>query len=77
MKKNPIRNLSTIALLLVALIALPLVGCEEKGPMEKAGESMDEAIDDARDAADEIGDDIEDAADEVGDEVDDATDGGN
>ena len=40
-----------------------LTGCEEKGPMEKAGESIDEAVDDAGDAVEDAADDVEDATD--------------
>jgi len=43
-------------------------GCEDDGPMENAGESVDDAADDAADA-------VDDAADNVDDAVDDATDG--
>lgn len=40
-----------------------LTGCEEDGPAEEAGESIDEAIDDAGDAIEDAGDDIEDKTD--------------
>lgn len=43
-------------------------GCENDGPMENAGEAVDEAADDAADA-------VDDAADNIDDAVDDATDG--
>ena len=51
-----------------------LLGCENEGPAERAGESVDEAIEDAGDgmenAAEDVEDAVEDAADEVEDEVD-------
>jgi hypothetical protein len=47
----------------VLALALLLWGCPEKGPMEKAGEKIDEA-------AEEVEDAVEDAADEVEDAVD-------
>ncbi len=34
--------------------------CQEKGPMEKAGESADKAVEDAGDAIEDAGDDIQD-----------------
>lgn len=37
------------------------VACEKKGPAEKAGESIDEGMDNAGDAMEEVGDDIQDA----------------
>jgi len=37
------RNLSVIVAAL--LLATPLVGCNEEGPMEKAGRKFDEAVD--------------------------------
>jgi tRNA A37 threonylcarbamoyltransferase TsaD len=37
--------------LLLAGAAVPLVGCEE-GPLEEAGEEVDDAVDDAGDAID-------------------------
>jgi hypothetical protein len=58
-----------IALLLVG--SLGLVACEEKGPMEKMGEKMDEAGEEIKEAADDVGDEIEEAAEEVKDAVDD------
>lgn len=51
-------------LLLAALLAtstLGLAACAEKGPMEKMGESMDQAADDVSDAAKQTADDVEDA----------------
>jgi hypothetical protein len=49
----------------IGMIALALLGCpEKKGPLEKAGEKMDDVMDD-------MGDAVEDAADEVEDAVDD------
>ena len=39
-------------LMMIALAAFmaPLVGCEEKGPMEEAGEKVDEAARDTKEA---------------------------
>lgn len=40
-----------------------LVGCEEEGPLEEAGEQMDDAMDEAGDAIEDAGDEVEDATD--------------
>ena len=49
--------------LLISLLAstLALSACEQDGPMEKAGESIDNAVDDSKDALDDAADDIKDA----------------
>lgn len=59
------KTLNLKLLLLLSLVAgmATLTGCEEKGPMEKAGESIDEAVDDAGDAVEDAADDVEDATD--------------
>ena len=55
---------ATIAL----LMAFALTACEEQGPAERAGEEIDEAVEN-------VGDSLEEGAEEIEDEVDDATDG--
>ena len=58
-------NAKEIALLTALSLGITgLAACEEEGPLEKAAEKTDDALDDAGDA-------IEDAADEVKDAVDD------
>jgi hypothetical protein len=50
-------------LLVSALIGgLSVTGCKEKGPMEKAGESIDDAAKKTGDAAKEAGEKVKDAA---------------
>ena len=49
-------------MLMLAAWVTPMVGCKEKGPMEKAGETMDEAGKDAKRSMEKAGDKIEDAA---------------
>lgn len=44
--------------------AFALVGCEEKGPMEKAGASMDEAARETGEAFEEAGEELNDAVNE-------------
>ena len=40
-----------------------LTGCEQEGPAERAGERMDEAVEEAGDAVEEAADDLENATD--------------
>jgi hypothetical protein len=52
-------------LLFPLLLVCPvLYGCPEEGPAERAGEKIDEAVDDAGDAIEEAGDELEDATDD-------------
>ena len=48
--------------LLMALMAGGLVACDNQGPAEEAGESIDESLEDAGEGMEELGEDIEDAA---------------
>jgi hypothetical protein len=41
-----------------------LSGCENEGPLERAGENVDDAVDDAGDAVEDAGEEIEDAVDD-------------
>ena len=52
----------TSILLAALFLGGGITACEQDGPMEEAGEEIDDAVDDA-------GDEIEDAADEVEDEI--------
>lgn len=57
MKKYLLSGLALLAL-------LGMAGCEDhEGPAERAGESIDEATDEAGDAMEDAGDEIEDAVD--------------
>ncbi|MCB1684163.1 MAG: hypothetical protein KDI31_06750 [Pseudomonadales bacterium] len=57
-----------------ALLSVFLIGCEKEGPAERAGESIDETVDDVRDRIGEAGDSIDDMADDARDAVEDAAD---
>ena len=48
---------------IASALAAGMVGCEEKGPMEKAGEKVDDAADKVGDAVKDAGEEIKDAAD--------------
>lgn len=63
-------------LFLVLLTTLAFVACEDRGPAEKAGEKIDDAMDNGaaamEDAADAVGDaarDAEDAARDAAEEM--------
>ncbi len=64
------RKASTLALIVFA--AFFAVACEEKGPAEKAGEKIDEAMSEAKDSAKEAGEKMEEAAKDAGDAIEEA-----
>ena len=54
-----------ILLGLCACLTLPaLIGCEEKGPAERAGEKIDNAVKDVGEAMEEAGEKIQEKMDE-------------
>lgn len=55
------------------LIALPLVACQNDGPIERAAEEIDEAVEDVRAGGETTGNAIDDAIDEVAEDLEDAT----
>ena len=62
-------------LLAVLLMTLPLyAACERKGPLERAGEEIDEAFEDVRNGGETLGNKLDDAVDDVSDGVSDAAD---
>jgi predicted small lipoprotein YifL len=65
MKTNP-GTKSLSAVLLAATLGLGLAACEKQGPLEKAGEEIDEAVDTLRNDGEESNaTKIDDAIDEV------------
>ena len=60
------KSLNQLLIVCAALALVAFAGCEKKGPMEKAGEKVDEA-------AQKTGDAVKDAAEKTGDAVDKAT----
>ena len=58
--------------LLAGALVLSLAGCEEKGPAERAGERMDEAIEDVQDSTEDMRDEAGEALDEAQREFDEA-----
>jgi hypothetical protein len=62
-------------LLAVLLMTLPLyVACEREGPLERAAEEVDEAIEDVKNGGETLGNKVDDAVDDVREGVNDATD---
>jgi predicted small lipoprotein YifL len=49
--------------LVLGLLTFPLAACEQKGPAEKAGEQVDQAMEEAKE-------EIEQAADAIRDKID-------
>jgi hypothetical protein len=52
-------------------LVLMFAGCEKKGVLERAGEEIDEAVEDVRAGGETTGNKIDDAVDEVRDAADD------
>jgi hypothetical protein len=59
----------------ILLVALPLfVACDRQGPLERAGEEVDEAFEDVKSGGETLGNKVDDAIDDVRDGVNDAVD---
>ncbi len=58
------KGVAPFALLLMA------VACEKQGPLERAGEEIEEAVEDSRAGGETVGNKLDDAVDEVVDAVD-------
>jgi predicted small lipoprotein YifL len=58
---------------LAATAALGMAACEKQGPLEKAGEEVDEAVDTVKNGGEEsTASKVDDAVDEARDKVEDA-----
>ena len=64
-----------LALLMIAAAAL--AACEEEGPLERAGEEADEAIEDARQEGETLGNRIDDTIDQAREDINEATEDDN
>ena len=61
--------------LLTALLSLGVAACEKKGPLEQAGEEVDEAVDTIKNGGEEsTATKVDDAVDEAREGAEDATD---
>jgi hypothetical protein len=59
---------------MAATAALGVAACEKQGPLEKAGEEVDEAVDTIKNGGEEsTANKVDDAVDEARDKVEDAT----
>lgn len=58
-----LKNTRWIALL--SLVALLAVGCEQKGPAERAGERIDDTAEEISDSARDVGNRVEDACEDL------------
>lgn len=56
------------------LLLIPLCACEREGPLERAGEEIDEAAENIRNGGETTGNRIDDAIDDVRDGIEDARD---
>lgn len=60
-------------LLAALLVTLPLfAACEPEGPLERVGEEVDEAFEDAKNGGETLANKVDDAIDDVREGVDDA-----
>ena len=66
-----LKRLLTIMILILSISAF--TACESKGPVEKAGEKIDEAVQKTTDKAKEVTEAVKENAEEVGKEVKKAT----
>ncbi|HEY8156267.1 MAG TPA: hypothetical protein VII72_19210 [Myxococcota bacterium] len=57
--------MKSVALSIVAALALSIVACREEGAGERAGQKIDEAVEDAGEAVEDAGEAVEDAAEEA------------
>ena len=57
---------------LIGLAALAVSACDDKGPLEQAGEEADEAIEDMANGGEEFANKMDDAVDEIRDGAEDA-----
>jgi predicted small lipoprotein YifL len=68
------KNNRSSVLLLAALMGLGLAACEKKGPLEKAGEEVDEAVATVKNGGEEpVSAKIDDAVDDAAKKVEKAT----
>jgi predicted small lipoprotein YifL len=58
---------------MAATAALGLAACEKQGPLEKAGEEVDEAVDTIKNGEESTATKVDDAVDEARDAAEDAT----
>jgi hypothetical protein len=68
-------NVKIISIFLVSFLAFFATACDSNdGPMEKAGERVDEAVDESKDTLEKVGENGKSVIEDMGDKVEDATD---
>lgn len=65
---------TSLTLLTIAFLSIGVSACVEKGTAEKAGASLDQAVENADDKAAEVGEAVGDAVEKAGEKVESATD---
>jgi type II secretory pathway predicted ATPase ExeA len=55
-----------------SILALGFAACEKKGPVEQAGEEIDEAVDTVKNGGESVASKVDDAADDARKAVEDA-----
>ncbi len=61
-------------LLTALLLTLPLLGCDNDGAAERAGEEIDETVEDVRAGGETVGNRIDDAVDDTREAAEDVRD---
>jgi len=64
--------MKSVALPILAALALSVVACRDEGSAERAGRKIDEAVQDTREAGEQALDDAGEALDDAGDAVSEA-----
>jgi hypothetical protein len=64
-------NLKVVLAALAATAALGLAACEKQGPVERAGEEVDEAVDTIKNGEESTASKVDDAVDEAREAVED------
>lgn len=62
-KRHLLRKLGLA--LMIGMLGAGLAACEEEGPAEQAGESIDESVEEMGEGVEEMGDDLEQAAEDA------------
>lgn len=65
MNANRTNVLRTLSMLSLVAASLGIAACAHRGPAEKAGKKVDDAIEEVKDKAEDVGDKLEDAVDNL------------
>jgi len=69
------KNINATVFIAVALfLMVGMIGCDTQGPAEKAGQKIDQSVEEVKDAAEEAGDKLtgQGPAEELGEKIDDS-----